>query len=362
VATQLPTLPESFREKLALDAESLFRYLVGRTPEGVTLEVHTEADPKKRFSMAASPTGDHTILVDPVALYLDALAVVQGKKPGTFPNLSDGFVNENLIFAHAEAIMNSHELGHVAGFDALTDEEVAVVASQLKQSDYERVIEEYYPTEDDKKLALSKLADTTNKDPNTGLPVAEAAKRGLSEEWLRQWLERTTLGYTQEEMADFFRGNPSGLRIAGKYLAGVFRAMVNRMSFRKNYNSTLHAYVNRMSAEMRLLRAGYRLGSPVAGFDANNPGATLELMKLMLGSSNVREEDLPGGVQGDVLRAPSLPSGASPSSLRHAALEAKHNAGTITPAEIEEASRLVEERALEKGYVVKAYHGTNANA
>jgi hypothetical protein len=48
----------------------------------------------------------------------------------------------------------------------------------------------------------------------------------------------------------------------------------------------------------------------------------------------------------------------TPESQRHAALEAKHNAGTITPAETKEAAKIVEARANKAGYNRKAYHGT----
>jgi hypothetical protein len=344
IAQRYPNLAEDTRAALAMDAESLYRWLLGRAPIGTTLEINPATDPDKGYSMATVWADGHTVRVDPVALYLNAMQVAQGLKPNEAPVLSRGFVNENLIYAHAEAILASHELGHIAGFDALTDEEVAYMASQLKPTDYEAVIEDYFPTDDGKKQARTDLKNDKTINTNTGLPQSEATKRGLSEEWLRMWLEKTTLGFTQEEFSNFLRGNPSRLRIAGKYLGGVFRAMANRMDFKRNYNPTLHAYLNRVSSEMRLLRAGYRLGMPVAGFDANNPAATLELMKMMLRNDNLRPEDLPGAATGAVLRAPT------PSSLRHAALEEKHNAGTITPAEVQEAGRLVEERARESGY------------
>jgi len=48
----------------------------------------------------------------------------------------------------------------------------------------------------------------------------------------------------------------------------------------------------------------------------------------------------------------------SPESKRHAELEAKYNAGTITAAETQEAERLVAEAARKGGYAIKAYHKT----
>lgn len=48
----------------------------------------------------------------------------------------------------------------------------------------------------------------------------------------------------------------------------------------------------------------------------------------------------------------------SPESMRHAELEAKHNAGTITPEETAEAQRLVDERAKAAGYTNRYNHGT----
>lgn len=343
IAQRYPNLSEDTRAALAMDAESLYRWLLGRAPIGTTLEINPATDPSQGYSMAVSWAEGNAIRVDPVALYLNAMSVAQNVPPGEAPDL--------LIFAHAEAVM-AHEVGHIAGFEALTDEEVADMASKLKQADFERVISEYYPDEEGKAQALADLADDKTINPNTGLTTAESTKRMLAEEWSRMWTERVTRGYSQEEWSNFLRGNPSRLRIAGKYLGGVFRAMANRMNFRRNYNATLHAYLNRVSSEMRLLRVGYRLGMPVAGFDANNPAATLELMKMMLRNDNLRAEDLPDAAQGDVLRAPT------PSSLRHAALEEKHNAGTITPAEVQEAGRLVEERAKGAGYTERVFHGT----
>jgi len=50
----------------------------------------------------------------------------------------------------------------------------------------------------------------------------------------------------------------------------------------------------------------------------------------------------------------------SQQAIRHAELEAKHNAGTITAAETAEAQALVDEKAKSEGYYVDAFHGTNS--
>lgn len=50
--------------------------------------------------------------------------------------------------------------------------------------------------------------------------------------------------------------------------------------------------------------------------------------------------------------------GRSPQAIRHAELEAKFNAGTITPEETAEAEKLVEERARSDGYEL-FFHGTD---
>lgn len=54
--------------------------------------------------------------------------------------------------------------------------------------------------------------------------------------------------------------------------------------------------------------------------------------------------------------AASLPAAYA----RHAELEAKHNAGTITPEETVEAERLVADAAKRAGYDTKVYHGTDS--
>jgi hypothetical protein len=51
---------------------------------------------------------------------------------------------------------------------------------------------------------------------------------------------------------------------------------------------------------------------------------------------------------------------ATPESLRHAELEAKFNAGTITPEETAEAQALVDERAKAAGYETEAWHGSGS--
>ena len=51
----------------------------------------------------------------------------------------------------------------------------------------------------------------------------------------------------------------------------------------------------------------------------------------------------------------------SPESLRHAELEAKFNAGTITPEETKEAEKIVEERAAKEGFdTLPMWHATDA--
>jgi hypothetical protein len=51
---------------------------------------------------------------------------------------------------------------------------------------------------------------------------------------------------------------------------------------------------------------------------------------------------------------------ATPESIRHAELEAKFNAGAITPEETAEAQALVDERAKAAGYAIEAWHGSGS--
>jgi hypothetical protein len=55
------------------------------------------------------------------------------------------------------------------------------------------------------------------------------------------------------------------------------------------------------------------------------------------------------------------PAQATPQGKRHAELEAKFNAGTITPEETAEAQQLVEQRAKAAGYSIESLHGTNGD-
>ena len=123
------------------------------------------------------------------------------------------------------------ELAHVASYNALSQSEIDQLASALSKDDFERIIDNYFTTNNTKRddtkalLAAEVTADMTPEELATLQQEILNTKRMLVEEHLRSVGQRVTRGYTTEEDHAFYKTNPSMTKILFRYVMGVFKRM-----------------------------------------------------------------------------------------------------------------------------------------
>jgi hypothetical protein len=163
----------------------------------------------------------------------------------------------------------NEEIAHIAGFNALTQEEVDNYVESLSDGDYQKIITEYTQNSPDS-VAEALRAELASEDAD----VVLATKRQLAEEKLRMHLQKVTKGFTTEEDVRFWKKKPSLLAMLKRYFAGV----INRFAAnRKPLGGAGGAALNKMINEMRAIEVGFVRQPNSLPFDANNPEATYQM-------------------------------------------------------------------------------------
>ena len=184
-----------------------------------------------------------------------------------------------------EAIIDE-ELSHVASYNALTQAEVDSIANNLSLRQLGDIADNYYVNDPDKAQEAKDLLATTEFDPETEATVKEdilGMRRRLTEEHLRAMTQKVTRGYTTEEDHAFYRSNPSVMKVLFRYIGGVIKSMTTRRSLASGDNNQLDVAVNRMVAELRAIKAGYRVGPSRVSFDPKSPDKAMAMLEVMLG-------------------------------------------------------------------------------
>jgi ribosomal 50S subunit-recycling heat shock protein len=197
----------------------------------------------------------------------------------------DGVNNRDSINLAILSILDE-EVGHYASFNQLTQKEIDDMGDRLGVNMLAGVAQKYFSNPTDAQESISRL-NSTDSD------VALQEKRNMVEEHLRMQLQRATRGFTSEEDTAFYQTNPSLLKTLFRYFQGYMKAVAFRYSIRKEKPM---APINRLIAEMRQVKAGYRAGSNMQLFDANNPTANLELLNAMLKEPIVAEVEAAMGL------------------------------------------------------------------
>lgn len=166
-------------------------------------------------------------------------------------------------------VMINEEISHIAGFNALTQEEVDNYVESLSDSDYQKIITEYTQNSPES-VAEGLRSQLASEDANAVLNV----KRQLAEEKLRMHLQKVTRGFTTEEDVRFWKKKPSLFAMLKRYFAGVIRRFAAN---RKPLGGAGGAALNKMINEMRAIEAGFVRKPNSMKFDPNNPEATYQM-------------------------------------------------------------------------------------
>jgi hypothetical protein len=164
----------------------------------------------------------------------------------------------------------NEEIAHIAGFNALTQEEVDNYVESLSDGDYQKIITEYTQNSPDS-VAEALRAELASEDAD----VVLATKRQLAEEKLRMHLQKVTKGFTTEEDVRFWKKKPSLLAMLKRYFAGV----INRFAAnREPLGGAGGAALNKMINEMRAIEVGFVRQPNSMPFDPENPEASYQVI------------------------------------------------------------------------------------
>jgi hypothetical protein len=190
-------------------------------------------------------------------------------------NLTSNMLVESVI---------AEELGHVASYNALTQNQIDSIVDSLSQNELDALANSYYQTDETRQASKDLLR-------SEDLTESYTEKRRLVEEQLRAHLQRVTTGHSTEENAAFLRTNPSLFKIVLRYIGGAFRRMVG---LRSVGNPHMDVALSRMLVEMRALKMGYRNGPASLRFDPNSPAASMEAFRAITGIDDLEEIEAAG--------------------------------------------------------------------
>lgn len=224
-------------------------------------------------------------------------AKMQGGK--IFLNAENIFkLTEGLDLVSSRMLMSAvieEELAHVASYNVIPQAEIDALAASMSPREFDRIINNYFTTNADKKLAAKALLATEiteDMDPDERAALESDildTKRMLVEEHLRSMSQRVTRGYTTEEDYAFYKTNPSMMKILWRYMSAVFKRLAAARELGVNGNKYKDAALNRMIDELRAIKNGYRLAPTHLNFDANNPTEAFAALSAIINEPIVQD-------------------------------------------------------------------------
>ena len=192
-------------------------------------------------------------------------------------------INEEQVIA----MIINEELAHGASFASLSKDSINTLIDSLDEAESKRIIEEYYP-EEEQADALKRLE---SDDPQ----VVRNEKYVLAEESLRLFFQKKTRGTTTEQEVAFLIESPNNLEIFKQYLKNTFK----RLSFHreeKDISPEMRNALKRVLIEVRRMESRYRTSMNGMYFDVGNPNATVDQLIAQLSRNKsvdlLEEEDI----------------------------------------------------------------------
>jgi len=160
-----------------------------------------------------------------------------------------------------------HEVIHHAAWRNLAKAEIDVIYSSLSVDQINEIIDTYYKTDTKRANARANLGpDALNVDRINEQHI-------IVDEFLRMRAQRITKGFTTEQEIEFYKSNPSFVRVFLRYL----RSYVNRFNAIRELdadNPVISAALNRLTGEMTRLKGGFALENSVR-FDIDDPESSI---------------------------------------------------------------------------------------
>ena len=227
-------------------------------------------------------------------------AKMQGGK--IFLNAENIFkLTEDLDLVASRLLMSAvmeEELAHVASYNVIPQSEIDEMATTMSPREFDRIINNYFTTNADKKNAVKALLATEiteDMDPAERAALESEildTKRMLVEEHLRSMAQRVTRGFTTEEDFAFYKTNPSMLKILWRYMSAFFKRLAAARELGTTGNRYKDAALNRMIDELRAIKNGYRLAPTHLNFDANNPTEAFATLAAIINEPIVTDPEI----------------------------------------------------------------------
>ena len=164
---------------------------------------------------------------------------------------------------HVARFEASHEVIHHAAWRNLSKAEIDIIFSVLSDTQVNEIIDTYYKTDEKRQAARSQLGpDALSVDQRSMQHV-------IVDEYLRMKAQRILKGYTTEEEIEFYKTNPSFVRVLLRYL----RSYINRFNAIRELdadNPVISAAIHRLTGEMTRLKGGFEVSTAIK-FDIDDP-------------------------------------------------------------------------------------------
>tara|TARA_Y100001937_G_scaffold128797_1_gene208170 strand:- start:911 stop:11269 length:10359 start_codon:yes stop_codon:yes gene_type:complete len=171
-------------------------------------------------------------------------------------------------------VVIDEEISHAASVAALSESEIDAISSALTLSDVNEVLAQYGNQDSIREDLKARFLEG---DPDARLIIAE--------EMLRIFGQRSRMGFTTEEQAEFLSRNPGNKDILMRYLKGHFRRKKFERNM-KNLSPKVRTAIERTRIQLRALQEGYVYKSRALQFDPENPAATIEEFMRQLDINN----------------------------------------------------------------------------
>ena len=150
---------------------------------------------------------------------------------------------------HLLGALLNEEMGHAAANQILTDEQVLAVIQSMDDTDFIRIIKEYYPE--------SEQAEAIARMRSEDAEVSSVEKYRLANEAFAAHASMAMRGMTTNEQIAFLQTNPSLLASFIQYL----KAFLSKLTYhrtRKDLSPEMRDAVNNVVRELRAMELAYR--------------------------------------------------------------------------------------------------------
>jgi hypothetical protein len=184
---------------------------------------------------------------------------------------------------HLLGALLNEEMGHAAANQILTDEQVLAVIQSMDDTDFIRIIKEYYPESEQAEAIARMLSEDAE--------VSSVEKYRLANEAFAAHASMAMRGMTTNEQIAFLQTNPSLLASFIQYL----KAFLSKLTYhrtRKDLSPEMRDAVNNVVRELRAMELAYRPAPRSVTYNTRNGEQIVDaLVKQAVGYRMLAPDD-----------------------------------------------------------------------